>query len=625
MTGRRTVESRLADAVGALVIDESYLRKVISGLTAIGSSPWGFRTAGTPEDTAVADYVRGEMADIGLFDVAVEPVEVDAWRFLDAGVSTHRTRYRAVSFGGVPGTGPAGITAPLVDVGDGRRDRLDRLDCTGALALLDWRSDTASPAAVAIELGRRGALGLVLNCPAGGPWYQSPGALGGFDGHWPADGPPMVLISAADAVDLRSDLAHTIGTMRLDVESTPRAGGSNVVGYLPGAIPGPIVVGAHHDAWFTGAFDNTSGVAVLLALAKALTEAGTVLRHRICFTSRTGEEYGRADSVYDWCVGAWEQVHTTHPEWATGAPFHLCLEASGHRELRTVLEAPVELAGWARRIGRVADQRGWLPTGWRVAPPVAGTEQWPYLVAGIPGVAAYSWEKSFGRSDYHTQFDTEALLDYAHLTAQARTYALLLLAADEDPDAILDHRARARQLEAIGRRQNHADLRAAAATHDKAHGRKAFQPIGRGHFALDALGRFRYPHEQTAADADHLAAAIAAVDAGDHRAAARTLTAVGSLGLFRYLSQEAFSRHIGRLTPEGIEGSWAAASHLTPDPDLWAQLATLRGEPGARPFGPWLRESLSAALAAARQDLSIRLTAMSRAVTPPSIQSSEAR
>ena len=58
------------------------------------------------------------------------------------------------------------------------------------------------------------------------------------------------------------------------------------------------------------------------------------------------------------------------------------------------------------------------------------------------------------------------------------------------------------------------------------------------------------------------------------------------------LSAEAFARHQARQHPGAPRLSWARASHLTASPDLWAELATLRGEPGSRPRGPWLEASL---------------------------------
>ena len=353
----------------------------------------------------------------------------------------------------------------------------------------------------------------------------------------------------------------------------------------------------------------------LLALARSTVRAGLRPRHTICFTTRTAEEYGIAGSDFDWCIGAWAQVQSTHPGWADDAPFHLCLEASGHQTLRAVIESPVELTRWARAVGRAAAAEGWTPTGWRVAPPVSGTEQWPYLVSGIPGVASYSWEKSFGRTDYHTQFDTADLLDFGHLAAQTRLHALLLLEADHDPGAILDHRARARQLSRIAAEHGHDELASAARTHDQAVGRAAFTAVGQAVFALDDDGALSYPHQQSWHDVQLLDAALEALDADQPGLARRRLIRVGRNSAFRHLSEPAFGQHLARYAPESLGRTWARASHLTASPDLWPVLATLAGEKNARPAGPWIRAAVVAARDTASAELSRRLDALSSALS----------
>ena len=603
------------ETVRGLEIDPSYLRSVIEALCGIGSSPLGYRTTGTPEDAAVAGFVESRMRAIGLSDVAVEDVTVDAWRFLDASVTVDgdSSRISASGWGGVPGTGPDGVRGPLVYLRDARRRFLDKQDLAGAVVLVDWRGPHFDPPAVVLELARRGALAMVMTCPAGGAWYQSPHALGAFNASWPADGLPMVYIAKETAARLRNDhLGHNV-TVTLLVEQTPRAAGHNVVGYLPGERAGPIVVGAHHDAWFRGAFDNTSGVAAMLGLAGGLVASGFRPRHTVCFTSRTAEEYGISGSVYDWCIGAWEQVQRTHPEWREQSPFALCLEASGHRGLRSVIEAPVELAGWARRVGRGGAAQGWAPTGRRISPPVAGTEQWPYLISGVPGVAAYQWEKQFGRTDYHTQHDTISLLDFDVLAAQTRLYGLLLLEADRDPDAILDHSARAAQLAAIAAEFGHPALAEAARRQQRVQGRAAFTAVGQKLFALTAQTHATYPHVQAAADLRALDAALAAITAQDNRAAATSLRGVGRNSLAAFLSADVFDAHSDRFRPDQLSRSWAAGSHLTQSPRLWSEIATLLGEAGARPFGPWLADSLRAARHGAAAELARRLDAMADA------------
>jgi hypothetical protein len=237
-------------------------------------------------------------------------------------------------------------------------------------------------------------------------------------------------------------------------------------------------------------------------------------------------------------------------------------------------------------------------------------------VSGIPGVAAYAWEKSFGKSDYHTQLDTPDLLDYGYLASQARLYSLLLLEADRDPDAIIAHRARARELAKIAAITGHAGLAAAAEQRATAKGRDEFTSVGRGLFALNTHTHVGYPHEQTQADIAAIDAALAALDSGDHRAALRHLRRVGSHALFPYLSEETFRSHNERSQPHKVARSWASASHLTDSPHLWCELASLSGEHGARANGPWLRTSLQRARTTAHHQLTHRLAAMARSAEP---------
>ena len=344
----------------------AYLRRIVEELSSIGSSPLGFRTTGTPEDRAVAELVAAEMREIGLADVEIERVPVDGWRFMRAALEVDGgAAYEAASMGGVPPTPVGGIVAPLVDVGTGERRRLDRLVVDGRIALVDWASASVSPSEVALELGLRGAVGMVLSCPTGGPYYQGQDALGSFDSHWHSQAPPMITLRREDVADLRSrmrDGAHA--RLVLDVELARGTSGHNVVGYLPGErSSSPLVVGAHHDGWFRAAFDNASGVAAMLGIARGLAQVDHRPAHGICFTSRTAEEYGLLDCAFDWCTGAWQQVSATHPEWGESVPFHLCVEASGHPGLRLNLQAPPELVRFARasrsrREGRgLADER----------------------------------------------------------------------------------------------------------------------------------------------------------------------------------------------------------------------------------------------------------------------------
>src|SRR5438128_11500866 len=169
---------------------------------------------------------------------------------------------------------------------------------------------------------------MVVYCPPGGPFYQAPNALGTFDGLWHAEAPPCVTIRKEDAAELKAHEGTDVRVV-LSAPLTRGAEAANVVGILPGRRDGaPSIVAGHHDGWFGAAFDDASAVAVTLALARAFTSADATPERSIAFVSHTAEEYGIANSSYDWCYGAWYQIVAEHPDWSTGSAFYLNIEGS---------------------------------------------------------------------------------------------------------------------------------------------------------------------------------------------------------------------------------------------------------------------------------------------------------
>lgn len=568
-----------------------YLQHVVERLASIGSHPLGFRVAGTPEEREAVDFIAGEMRSLGLENVTEESVPVDGWRLEEAYVElADGSRVEGASFGGVPETGARGVEGELVRVGRGGRRQLDRLDVAGKVVLVEWQVARLWPYHVGLELGLRGAKAMVLFAPEGGPYYQAPGALGAFDGIWHAEGPPCVTIRREDAPRLD-------GRVRVVLRAPLQASeGWNVVGELPGRRRGaPTIVAGHHDGWFAGAFDDATGVAVTLELARALLENGVRPERTIAFVSHTAEEYGLAGSAYDWCHGAWHQVVAEHREWTTGSSFYLNVEGSGRPEVFT-LDVPPELSRWIRRHCRAAERDGLLPHGWKLARPNTWTEVWPFLAAGIPAINVSTFTTEFERTEYHTQYDTVDKVDFGYLAELTELCARLLL---DEP--ALDFAARSRELRKLG-----LDGLGAVAAADE---RRRFTALARGLHGLDAMDAPRYPHEQTQADVEHLEQALADLDN-----AATPLSRVGINWLCADLSHEAFRRERARRGRRARRVSWGALGDADPGPDLWRELASLRGEPGAREPGAWLEQSLRRHLVRSRRELERRLGRMAAAV-----------
>jgi hypothetical protein len=569
--------------------DPDYLRRVVERLESFRSHPLGFRVAGTPEERKATAFIAKEMRDLGLEDVVEEPVPVDGWRLQEAFVElADGTRFECASFGGVPETGRRGVAGELVRVGRGGRKQLDRLDVEGKIALVEWQVARLWPYHVGLELGLRGAKAMIVYCPPGGPFYQAPNALGTFDGIWHAEAPPCVTIRKEDAPKLQGRVEVV-----LRAPLTRGAEAANVVGILAGRRRGaPLIVAGHHDGWFSAAFDDATGVAVTLELARAFREAGLKPERSIAFVSHTAEEYGIAESAYDWCYGAWYQVVAERREWTTRSPFYLNVEGSGRPDPFTV-DAPPELAARMRRICRGAQRDGLLPHGFKLGRPNTWTEVWPFLAAGIPGINVSTFTDAFDRTEYHTQFDTTEGVDFDYVAKLTEVCAGMLL--DEHR---LDFSARARELRRFGLQL--PDVEASDA-------RRRFTAIGRGLYGLDAIDAPRYPHEQTAADIERLEEALA-----DLPNAAEPLSRVGINWLCSDLSHEAFRIERGRRGRTARRACWGVQGDADPGPDLWRELAALRGE---RPGGPWIERSLRRHLARSRRELQRRLDRMQAAAS----------
>ncbi len=259
-------------------------------------------------------------------------------------------------------------------------------------------------------------------------------------------------------------------------------------------------------------------------------------------------------------------------------------------------DPPPELAAWTRRICRRGERDGLLPHGWRLGPPSPLTEVWTFLAAGVPAINVSTFADDYKLTAYHTQYDTIDRVDFDYLAGLVRLYSRFLLEADADPDGILDYAARARDLRRAGFDRRLERL-------ERMRGRAAFTALGRGLSGLDVHGSEAYPHVQPAQDVAGLEAGLAALRAGKRALAARRLAGVGLNAACADLSEEAFAREHARYGARAPGASWAAQGDPGVGPNLWRELASLRGEPGARAPGPWIERSVVRHLVRARRGL----------------------
>ena len=129
------------------------------------------------------------------------------------------------------------------------------------------------------EAALAGASGIIYTGVADDEsYFAQPEALASFDAEYRYALAPVVYISQVDGMELKAALVAdpTLEvTMVNDVETTlaKRGGhGYNVAATLKGSKPGAgrIVIGAHKDAYFYAALDDTGGVTCGMLMAKAI-------------------------------------------------------------------------------------------------------------------------------------------------------------------------------------------------------------------------------------------------------------------------------------------------------------------------------------------------------------------
>lgn len=426
-------------------IDVDYTRKVMEDLVALGSSSLGFRATGTRADFQAVNYIVNEMEKIGLQDVDKEEVPVDAWEFKGASLTVKspvQMEIEASSFAGVQGTGRRGITGELVFVGSSYSSDYEGLDVEGKIVLSNWDGYNIWIDALGQMAYLRGAVGVVASC-MDSIYGQGPYALQCHDSNWKPDvWPPLIYIPkeyGLQLVDMLENGEEVIVTMKSNIDLDLDSTGYNTIGYIPGKNFGSpddefIIIGDHEDAWFTGAGDDTSGVATMLALAKAVMDSGYQPERTMVFTTHTAEEFGTVDVYYDWCVGAWYQITREHPDWAGKSVAYLNLESMGQGEGPFVINTPVDLNPFLSKVAR--ENAYLMPYGVSVVSP-GGTwdDGWTFTAAGVPGIT--TWTVGTGELSeeniYHTQLDNMDTIDFDYMRPCVHMNLAIVIGLDQGP------------------------------------------------------------------------------------------------------------------------------------------------------------------------------------------------
>lgn len=285
---------RAAEQVRDAALSDTVAMDYVTQLT----TRFGARPAGSPSETAAAEWAAGYMRELGFRNVHIQEFPLVGWERGEESASIVGANPQSLviaALGHSPGTPEGGIEAEVVRfasledlmaVPDGSLDgKIAYVDAgqmvpmqTGAGYGPLTRIRGAGPGVAA----QKGASAFIMRS-VGSDEHRMPhtGTTRYIDGVVPL---PGFALSAPDA-DQLSRLISYGDPVRVRLSSTAhtyQTTSRNVIGDMPGRErPEEIIVlGSHMDSWDlgTGAIDDGAGGAITIAAAKAIAEHGRTER-----------------------------------------------------------------------------------------------------------------------------------------------------------------------------------------------------------------------------------------------------------------------------------------------------------------------------------------------------------
>ena len=269
---------------------------------------FGDRFVGTEGDKKAIDYVKDEFDRLGL---EIRETKIKAPCFIETSPSFLRVEATGQQFEALSpymgiSTPEGGITAEVVDIGEGEEEDFEKVDVRGKIGLMIekglgylkfWLGTLAERAA------EKGALGLIVIHPMPWPYRNSMEAGNSEVANRFCDTQlPAVCLSAVDGARLMYELGRGNTVVHMKVETLIEERESAVISGIVKGTDFPDervgVLGHRDTAIPPGANDNTSGSACMLELARVLS--GRKSKRGFEFISSTAED-GATLGAYLYC------------------------------------------------------------------------------------------------------------------------------------------------------------------------------------------------------------------------------------------------------------------------------------------------------------------------------------
>lgn len=433
--------------IASLDIEASY--NLAKQMEAYRTNPvLGYRPAGSKAEFETGEMLKSYMEDLGLSNVRKDEIKVDGWEFekavlayADAAGERQEVQLGAYQTDFVT---KGAETFQVVYVGKGgEKDYADK-DVTGKIVLAEINQRDEwwinFPVYQAHEKGAKALIAVQI----GGYGQVDEKALNAQD----IAGPPEAAafsMSFEDSEKLKACLDEEGEiTVTLDASSRVMRDVStyNILGEIPGRRSDRmILLSAHYDSYFSGFQDDNTAVAMMLGIARAFIKMGYQPENTWVFCAMAAEEWGIADSKYDWSTGAYAEVFNVHPEWAGKVigdfNFELPALSNGNLDgIRCTYEYKDFFEDTLKTLPALSPA---YPEGVLVSAPIeTWSDDFSVAISGIPSMVNEFSAGSFMTTHYHSQYDSDAYYNEAAYRFHHELYGLLLMHLDSQSVAPLN-------------------------------------------------------------------------------------------------------------------------------------------------------------------------------------------
>ena len=433
--------------IASLDIEASY--NLAKQMEAYRTNPvLGYRPAGSKAEFETGEMLKSYMEDLGLSNVRKDEIKVDGWEFekavlayADAAGERQEVQLGAYQTDFVT---KGAETFQVVYVGKGgEKDYADK-DVTGKIVLAEINQRDEwwinFPVYQAHEKGAKALIAVQI----GGYGQVDEKALNAQD----IAGPPEAAafsMSFEDSEKLKACLDEKGEiTVTLDASSRVMRDVStyNILGEIPGRRSDRmILLSAHYDSYFSGFQDDNTAVAMMLGIARAFIKMGYQPENTWVFCAMAAEEWGIADSKYDWSTGAYAEVFNVHPEWAGKVigdfNFELPALSNGNLDgIRCTYEYKDFFEDTLKTLPALSLA---YPEGVLVSAPIeTWSDDFSVAISGIPSMVNEFSAGSFMTTHYHSQYDSDAYYNEAAYRFHHELYGLLLMHLDSQSVAPLN-------------------------------------------------------------------------------------------------------------------------------------------------------------------------------------------